>query len=118
MYGLDTSIDLSFLKGREMIQIAIGIHQVIFAFDQETRISIESEFRLVCRGGGFEWKPGMPEAAAPSVRLLGAAIERVDGQKDGTLVLGFSTGDSLTVLDNSKEYESYTITRRGETIVV
>lgn len=118
MHGLDTTIDLSFLKGREILQIAIGIHDVQFAFDKDVRISITSSFRYVSREGSFEWQPGAPEAAAPAVRLLGATVEQVFGQKDGTLELTLSTGDRLTVLDNSKEFESYTITRPGETIVV
>jgi hypothetical protein len=35
MYGLKTEIDLSFLTGRELIQLAIGVYQVQFGFDQE-----------------------------------------------------------------------------------
>jgi len=35
-----------------------------------------------------------------------------------TLELTFSNGDRLTVLDNDKEYESYTISHLGRTIIV
>lgn len=118
MHGLDTKIDLSFLKGREVIQVAIGIHDVQFVFDKDVRISITGSFRYVSREGSSEWQPGAPEAAAPAIRLLGATVERVYGRKDGTLDLELSTGDCLTILDNSKEYESYTITYPGRTIVV
>ena len=41
-----------------------------------------------------------------------------EGKADGTLTLMFSNGQRLTILDNSKEYESYDITRPGQTIVV
>ena len=118
MHGLDTTIDLSFLTGREVLQVAIGIHDVQFAFDRDVRISITGSFRYVSREGSSEWQPGAPQAAAPALRLLGATVEQVYGQKDGTLELTFSTGGRLTVLDNSKEFESYTISRPGETIVV
>jgi hypothetical protein len=37
---------------------------------------------------------------------------------NGTLALTFSKGDRLTLADSSREYESYQITRPGETIVV
>jgi hypothetical protein len=37
---------------------------------------------------------------------------------DGTLTLAFSNQHRLTVLDSSKEYESYDITRPGQTIIV
>jgi len=45
-------------------------------------------------------------------------VEEVQGREDGTLRLGFSNGDCLLILDASTEYESYQISRRGETIVV
>jgi hypothetical protein len=118
MYGLDTTIDLSFLMGRELIQIAIGIHQVIFVFDHSTSLAVESEFSLTWREGASIWRAGMPTAAAPALRLLGAAVDGVRGQEDGTLEIEFSGGNSLKVLDNKKEFESYTITRPGQTIVV
>jgi hypothetical protein len=118
MYGLDTTIDLSFLKGREILQVAIGIHDVQFVFDKDVKISITGLFRCICRAATSEWQPGAPQAAAPALRLLGATVEQVHGQRDGTLELKLSTGDRLMVLDNSKEFESYTITRPGETIVV
>lgn len=118
MYGLDLKIDLSFLKGREVIQVAIGIHGVQFTFDKDVGISVTGSFRYVSREGCFEWQPGAPQAAAPALRLLGATVERVCGREDGTLELVLSTGDCLTVFDNSKEYESYTISAPGKTIVV
>lgn len=117
MNGLDTSIDLSFLCGREVIQVAVGIFQVVFAFDEQVSISVESEFRF-----GFPdhcvWRTGEAQAAAPALRLLGARVEQVRSQGDGTLDLSFSNGDCLTILDSNKEFESYTIIRPGQTIVV
>jgi hypothetical protein len=119
MYGLDITIDLSFLIGREAIQIAIGLYQVIFAFDDSVSISVESEFRLISPQGDVSiWQPPGPYTAAAALRLLGAKIENVSGQKDGTLMITFSGGDILTILDSSKEYQSYDITCPGRTIVV
>jgi len=37
MYGLKKDIDLSFLTGRELIQLAIGVYQVQFGFDEDVR---------------------------------------------------------------------------------
>jgi hypothetical protein len=45
MHGLSKDIDLKFLNGRESIQIAIGIYQVQFGFDEDVRISVEGGFR-------------------------------------------------------------------------
>jgi hypothetical protein len=42
MHGLAEDIDLCFLNGLEVIQIAIGSYQIIFTFDENVRISVYS----------------------------------------------------------------------------
>jgi hypothetical protein len=120
MYGLREGLDLRFLNGRELIQVAIGVYQIQFGFDEDVRISVESQFSYFNGKEELIWKPepGAAEIAARAVALLGATIEKFHGQEDGTLTLGFSNGHRLTILDNSKEYESYDITLPGRTIVV
>jgi len=120
MYGLSKDIDLSFLTGREVIQVAIGIYQIIFGFDEDVRISAYSQFRYFDGQEEWIWKPerGAEQIAARTVSLLGATIQGFEGQENGTLTLDFSNGHRLTIPDSSKEYESYDITRPGETIVV
>jgi hypothetical protein len=118
MHGLKKDIDLNFLNGRELIQVAIGMHQVIFAFDEDVAISVEGEFTYSNGKNTVVWKPGTPDAAATTVALLGTRIESTEGHQNGTLALTFSGGNRLTIPDSSREYESYQITRPGETIVV
>jgi hypothetical protein len=71
MYRLRKDIDLKFLSGRECIQVAIGIYQIQFGFDDDVRISVEGEFR--CFDGGTEvvWrpKPGSAQIASRTVAL-------------------------------------------------
>jgi hypothetical protein len=45
MYGLKKEMDLSFLNGRELIQIAVGLYHISFRFDEDVAISVEGEFR-------------------------------------------------------------------------
>jgi len=120
MYGLKKEIDLSFLTGRELIQLAIGVYQVQFGFDEDVRISVESEFRYFDGQAEWTWRPepGSSSIAARAVALLGATIESFGSNIDGTLTLAFSNQHRLTILDSSKEYESYDITRPGHTIIV
>jgi hypothetical protein len=120
MYGLRKEIDLSFLTGREVIQLAIGVYQVQFGFDEEVRISVESEFRYFDGQAEWIWRPEPVSSsiAARAVALLGATIESFGSNIDGTLTLAFSNQHRLTILDSSKEYESYDITRPGQTIIV
>jgi len=120
MYGLKKQIDLTFLNGRELIQLAVGLYQVIFRFDEDVAVSVEGEFRYF--DGQAEWiwrpEPGSSLIAARTVALLGATIESLESNANGTLALTFSCGHRLTLADSSREYESYQITRPGETIVV
>jgi hypothetical protein len=120
MYGLKKEIDLSFLDGRELIQVAIGLYHTSFRFDEDVAISVEGEFRYFDGQAEWIWKSEQAAAliAAKTVSLLGATIQSFEGQGNGTLSLVFSNGQRLTILDSSKEYESYDITRPGVTIVV
>ena len=44
MYGLSKDLDLSFLNGREVGQVAIGVHEIIFGFDEDVTITDYSQF--------------------------------------------------------------------------
>jgi hypothetical protein len=120
VYGLRKDTNLSFLMGREVQQVAIGDYEIIFGLDGDIRISVESEFGYF--DGQREWvwrpEPGASLIAAHSATLLGATIQSYEGRANGTLVLAFPNGRRLTVLDSNKEFESYDITRPGQTIVV
>jgi Family of unknown function (DUF6188) len=120
MYGLRKEIDLGFLSARELIQVAIGVYQIQFGFDEDVIIYVESQFNYFDGQQEWTWKPepGAAQIAARTVSLLGARIQNFEGQENGTLTLTFSNGQRLTLADSSREYESYQITRPGATIVV
>jgi hypothetical protein len=120
MYELKRELDLSFLTGCELIQLAIGVYQVQFSFDEDVRISVESEFRYFDLQAEWIWQPepGASSIAARATALLEATIESFGSNIDGTLTLAFSNQHRLTILDSSKEYESYDISRPGQTIIV
>jgi hypothetical protein len=57
MYGLRNDIDLSFLNARELIQIAIGVYQIQFGFDEDVIIYVESQFNYFDGQEEWIWKP-------------------------------------------------------------
>ena len=121
MYGLNRDVDLSFLTGREVIQVAVGTYQVQFHFDEDVNISVEGEFKYFDGKDETTWsaKPESAHVAARTVALLGAVIEGYKAcYESGTLELNFSHGHRLTIPDSSKEYESYSITRPGFNLYV
>jgi uncharacterized protein DUF6188 len=119
MYGLDPKTDLSFLLGREVQQVAIGIHQVQIRFDQKVCIAIESRFQYSDRlGQTFECHADHPVDATRLVELLGTALTDFRPEPSGTLALKFGTAGTLILFDDSKEYESYQISTPDRYIVV
>ena len=84
MYGLKKDIDLSFLNGRERIQIAIGLFHVSFRFDEEVAISVEGEFLYF--DGNAEWiskhERNSSVVAARTVALLGTTIQAFQSSTD------------------------------------
>ena len=120
MYGLKKEINLSFFVGCELSQIAIGLFQVQFHFDDSVSLSVEAEFRYFDGQQEWNWiqEPSSPDVAARTVALLGARVTHFHSELNGTLSLTFSNGHRLTVLDSSKEYESYGINHHGEIIIV
>jgi hypothetical protein len=120
LYGLSKNIDVSFLAGRQVEQIAIGVYQIQFGFDEDVIISVQSQFVYFDGQQEWTWKPE-PDAthtAARTVALLAATIRSFESQENGTLFLVFSNGHRLSIFDSSKEHESYGITRPGQSIVV
>jgi hypothetical protein len=120
MYGLKKDVNLSFLNGREVIQIAIGVYQTILRFDEDVTISVDGGFSHFDGQSESVWMPGLDavQVAAQTATLLGSTVESFASHENGTLVLKFSNGHGLTIRDSSREYESYQISRPGETIVV
>jgi hypothetical protein len=116
MYGIEEGTDFSFLKGREVIQVAFGLYQVIFALDEHVTISVEGSYELHSAVGISIWTPGVTRAVA--VSLLGKTITNACARPDGSLELSFSSNELLVLLDASKNYESYQITRPGRAIIV
>jgi hypothetical protein len=53
-------VDLSFLNGRELVQVRIGLYQVIFNFDEHVAISVERKFRYFDGQDEWRWQPEPP----------------------------------------------------------
>jgi hypothetical protein len=120
MQELKRDIDLSFLNGSELIQLCIGLYQTVFKFDGDLAISVEGEFRYF--DGQDETirrpEPGSSALAARTAVLLGARIVNFESDASSTLSLMVSDGRRLAIMGSKNGYESYDITRPGQTIVV
>jgi hypothetical protein len=118
VYGLPEDIDLSFLEGTTLIQVAIGEHEVILNLHPGVSIMAQSTVRLSDPTGPFRTFDDPRAAGAATLTLLGADIAGVAGSTDGTLSIRRQSGWTLEISDDSEADESYTITHGDRVIVV
>ena len=108
MFGLPPQTDLTFLGNSELLQVCIGLHQVIMRFDKEITISLECEY----------WVNGIVQDQMGVVGVLGHRITAVVQGEGGQITARFSSGSLLEFRDSNSCYESYQITAPGRHIVV
>ena len=118
MYGLEKSLNLQFLIGRELLQLCIGLCQVIMRFSEDTSISIECDLRFTGKNGEIIYLLDIPESSKYLFCLLGMEIVDVMKKDAGDLTLVFSNGFELTLIDSNESTESYTITTPEQEVVV
>lgn len=106
------------LQNKEIVQLAIGVYQVVFGFVEDIALSVESCFRYVSDSETVEWRPREIQAAAKAAKLIGHTVVTAKENDDGSLQLSFSNGDLLTVVRTGDGFESYQVTGHGVTLVV
>jgi hypothetical protein len=108
MNGLPENVNFDFFVGRELGGITFGRWQIIFLFDQEVELSVESEFEL--DEGKSRKRFSDPLLAAHQlVQLIGSTVTDVGARTDGTLILTWGSGQRMTVFDSAEHYESYQV---------
>ncbi len=118
MYGLPRDVDLAFFIGKTLLQVCIGAHDLILNFDGDVSVTVTSA--VACRGSNasIEKYSDFREAAYAVAALLNHSVISAEGDDAGTLAITFDGGEVLFIYDDSREYESYTITSDGGLIVV
>jgi hypothetical protein len=112
MYGVPANLDLKPFHGACLEGLFLGQYQIQLHFSRSLRIYVEGGWRL-CDSSGKTICVSDPSLYAEKGSrlhlLLGAAVtfSRVDPPV--SLTLGFDNGLSLTILDDSEQYESFSI---------
>jgi hypothetical protein len=113
MHGVPADMDLSSLVGATLIQIAIGEFQIQFHFHPAHCLSVEGKWELHDSAGTL-----IDDAAENSIVqreavyvhvLLGKIVVSYTISAPDSLSLRLSSGHLLTVFDDSKQYESFSI---------
>ena len=118
MYGLPEKTDLSFLKGKQLLQVCIGYNEVILNFDGDLSILAQTDIGHRSSQLPIAIYETSIAAAPVLVRFLHQSVANASAGPPGTLILEFSNGESLEIYDTSSHYESYKINYDGKTIIV
>ncbi len=123
MYQLRADEDWSFLTGKELIQLCIGVHDVQLRFDDNICISMQAEepaqaFQHKSSQARSSGLAGMAGAAVTLVSLLGARVQKAVVENCTTLAIYFANAEELRIYDSSADYESFTVNGPNRLIVV
>ncbi|MBP7745225.1 MAG: hypothetical protein KA383_03775 [Phycisphaerae bacterium] len=118
MYGIPSDADWSFLVGKELLQVCIGLHQVALRFDGEVAVNIECDFEHLRPAMDKHSQAALSTQATTLVSLLGSRIERATSEANQTLALSFTNAEVLKVHDDSASYESFQVLAPGIQIIV
>ncbi len=118
MYGLSKDVDLGFMCGKILLQVCVGVNEIILNFDEDMSITVTANYSQIKKTGEKNDFNACPDGAIMLVGLLHRAIKDARGSPDGTLQMVFDNGESIVLYDNSQKYESYVIKYKGKQIVV
>jgi hypothetical protein len=126
MYGILADTDLSFLRGKTLIQVCFGPHDLQLRFAEDAHVSIESSVGYGVADGDYEQRTIGEEPGVSNVledpcfllHLLMKSVEAVSWTAEGTITLNFDGGFRLQIYDDSKQFESYNIGNGDQLIVV
>ena len=113
MYGLPKDFNGDFFIGQILEMVCFNENQVYLHFGCEITVTIESAFSYQ-----NDKIVSIPVRESDLMKMLGLSVSKAEGEKDGTLSLTFSNGETLKIYDISKQYESYSITYKGNRIIV
>jgi len=118
MFGLPKDFDASILVGRTLELICFAQYQIFLHFDEKVSIDVRSALSHQESLNLAPRRVEIPVLQSDLMVLLGHSTVKAFGNDEGTLSLEFDNGHSLHCLDDSKQYESYTITYSGREIIV
>ena len=111
MYGVPANLDLSRFVGATLIQLGVGEFQIQFHFHPDSSISVEGRWEVRDSTGvlGDKAKENAQRTGLYIHFLLGRKIGQYTVDAPRSFSLTFETGHKLTVFDDSREYESFSI---------
>jgi hypothetical protein len=118
MYGLPKSFDPSVFRGKTLDQVCFTVNSITLSFEGRILLTILGTFILRERTNARAVKQAVPVMTSNLMSLTGKTVQNAQASTDGTLVLRFEGGRTLTLVDDSRMYESYALRIGDNEIVV
>jgi len=119
MQGFRSSADFAFLRGLEVEQVCLGQYQTWIHFYPQGRISMEGRYVHEVTSENRQVIQTRSSCGPNDLyRLLGRSVTDVVVLSESTLRLSFSNGDTLALIDDTDQYESFVISFNQVEIVV
>jgi hypothetical protein len=112
MYGVPADLDLSRFKNATLESLGIGLFQIQFQFHPQSCISVMGKWELRDSSGALvdEALDTVGERESYRVHVvLGKSVESYLVSAPDSFSLRFESGHTLTIFDDSKQYESFSI---------
>ena len=109
MYRVDKALDLSFLLGTDLNQIALGRYDVQFIFDCTSKICLQSRATVLLNGEEIaEWNED-GWSSLEFQKILNESVLGFSVPTDRLIEIQFTNGFRLCLYDDSDQYESMQI---------
>lgn len=115
MYGVPSDLPLDRFVGKDCTMIAISPFQIDFTFQEAGIISVFGRWELRDRSGRLidqEYEPDDRDCYRVH-RIFGSSVVRYELDAPASFTLHFENGYSLTIFDDSEQYESFSIQPDG-----
>ena len=109
MNTLTNSGSFDFLVGKELIQVSVGVFQVILRFTDELIISIENTYYSDIGQGLIESRGDNIHDSKKLIDFLGQSISSQQTTGYQQVLITFSNQYSLKLLPNDSGQESYSV---------
>lgn len=117
MYPLPHDTDLSFLVGSELLQVCVGLNEVILNFDRDVRITMLTHFAVETLPSGLVRYENSITGGPALLFLLHEQIVAASATDEGDLIVTFRTGARLLVYDTSNQFESFYVAKGDVQII-
>jgi len=118
MFGVQKDVNLDFLVEKKLLSVSFLKHSFSLFFEDEIKIQVEAAVSFKPANVKLSQHHRIETIANRLVELIDKNITSYSVLDDKRILLNFSNADELVLIDDSEEYESFTITHRDRFIVV